>query len=320
MSKEESDNRKLIHDYALEPELVAECDEFLFRYLTRYKRFGWDTGCVVVQYPNTWKRRVEKLFKDKKQSELLLDFLLKTQVVRHDPRYDETSTWLENAERHPFHAILACDNNPSNQSNVVRRANISSGTDRAWDQPPPSITVNRTATSMASCIEPMLRYATRIRFIDPHFCALHERYQKPLCKFLRIICESKRKVILELHASVNDKDKSSVNDKDKWEEFLQECEEKLPHLIPKDFTLTVHLWKNREKDQNFHNRYILTDIGGVQFGTGLDQRATKDTKDQDIITRLSSLDSHIWLSKYSGRTPAFRLEGKKDIRGCRNIR
>ena len=85
MRKEESDNRKLIHDYALEPELVAECDEFLFRYFTRYKKFGWDTGCVVIQYPKNWKKRVERLFKDKKQSELLLDFLLKTQVVCRDP-------------------------------------------------------------------------------------------------------------------------------------------------------------------------------------------------------------------------------------------
>ena len=326
MRKEESDNRKLIYDYALEPELVADCDQFLYRYFTQYKKFSWDTGCVVVQYPNTWRELVKRLVGDEKRLEVLLAWLPRTQIIRRasDFLWKDTFTWLENAEAeqenslHWFHAILARDN-PRDQSNVLRGADISSGTaNRAWDQPPPSITVDRTAASMAACIEPMLRYATRIRFIDPHFCALHEKYQKPLCEFLRIFCDSKRdskrEVTLELHASVNDKDKLD------WKEFLEDCKEKLPDLIPKGFTLTVHLWENREKGQNFHNRYILTDIGGVQFGTGLDQRATKDTKDQDIITRLSSLDSHRWLNKYSGPTPAFNLEGKEDIRGCRNIR
>lgn len=341
MRKEESDNRKLIHDYALEPELVAECDEFLFRYFTRYKKFGWDTGCVVIQYPKNWKKRVERLFKDKKQSELLLDFLLKTQVVCRDPGYNETSTWIENAERHPFHAILVRDNNSRNQPNVVRRATILSGTNGAWDQPPPSITVKRTATSMAACIEPMLRYATRIRFIDPYFCASHERYQKPLCEFLRIICDNKRKVELELHASadrvkVSDHDIEALADKLKvsvdelkaldaevlaWKVFRQECEDELPRIIPKGFTLTIYLWKEQEKGQRFHNRYILTNIGGVQFGAGLDQRATRDTQDQDTITRLSSLDSHTWINKYSVSIPSFDLEGQPIvIEGRRNIR
>lgn len=312
MRKEENDNRKLIHDYALEPELVADCDQFLYRYFTQYKKFNWDTGCVVVQYPSTWRELVKRLVGDEKRLEVLLVWLPRTQIIRRasDFLWKDTFTWLENAEHeqknslHPFYAILARDN-PRDQSNVVRGADISSGTaNRAWDQPPPSITVNRTATSMAACIEPMLRYATRIRFIDPHFCALQERYQKPLCEFLRIICDNKREVKLELHASAN-------NGLD-WECFLQECKEGLPHLIPKDFTLTIHLWENREKGQKFHNRYILTDIGGVQFGTGLNLKTTKDSQDQDIITRLGSLDSQIWISKYSS-TPAFELKGKEDI-------
>ena len=177
MKKGEDYNRTLIYDYALEPELVTDCDESLYKYL-KYKKFGWDTGCIVVKYPVTWWKRVEELFKDRRKFELLLELLSKTQFVAYYSRYDNTISWFENAEKAPFHMILAHDN-PQNQSNVVCGADISSGAaDRAWDQPPPSITINRTATSMAICIEPMLRYATKIRFIDPYFCASHERYQK----------------------------------------------------------------------------------------------------------------------------------------------
>ena len=331
MIKEENDDIKLIHDYALEPELVADCDQFLYRYFTQYKKFSWDTGCVIVQYPSTWKELVKRLVGDEKRLEVLLAWLPRTQIIRtSDLLWKDTFTWLENAEAeqenslHWFHAILARDN-PRHQSNVVRGADISSGTARAWDQPPPSITVDRTAASMAACIEPMLRYATRIRFIDPHFCALHERFRDPLCEFLRIICDSKRAVTLELHASVTKslEDEAASNKTSSWEVFRLECEAELPRIIPKDFMLTIYLWKKRKKGQSFHNRYILTDIGGVQLGTGLDREITKGTQDQDVITRLSALDSLQWINKYnsdpSGPKPAFNLEGKEAIRGCRNI-
>ena len=135
MRKEESDNRKLIYDYALEPELVADCDQFLYRYFTQYKKFSWDTGCVVVQYPNTWRELVKRLVGDEKRLEVLLAWLPRTQIIRRasDFLWKDTFTWLENAEAeqenslHWFHAILARDN-PRDQSNVLRGADISSGT------------------------------------------------------------------------------------------------------------------------------------------------------------------------------------------------
>ena len=303
MTQEERYSKKLIHDYALEPELVAECNEFLYRYFL--KQFSWDKGCIMVQYPSTWRRLIQKLVGDEKRLEVLLAWLPRTQVVRIASRWNDSFTWLQNAEKektpYPFHVILARDN-PRNRSNVVRGTDIPDG-------PPPSVTVNRTAASMVACIEPLLRYSTRIRFIDPHFCALHERFRNPLGEFLRIICDNNRKVKLELHAS--------ATHTSGWEDFLQECEEELPRLIPKGFTLTVHLWKNREKGQKFHNRYILTDIGGVHFGTGLDQEITRGTQDQDIITRLSAHDTQIWRNKYSGPTSAFDLEGEESIEGTR---
>ena len=312
MTKEGRETKKLIHDYALEPELVANCDQFLYRYLTTYKKFGWATGCVVVQYPNNWQELVKGLFNDNKRAELLLTSLLRTKAIRHNSKWNDSFTWLENAEQenspHSFHVILARDN-PRNRSNVVRATDISLGDDRAWDDPPPSVTVNRTATSMAACIEPLLRYSTRIRFIDPHFCAKHKRFQDPLCEFLRIICVSNRRVKLELHAS--------ANNASGWEDFRQECEEELPHIIPKGFTLTIRLWKNQNKGQKFHNRYILTDIGGVQFGAGLDE-GEPGTTDTDDILRLSF---ELWQQRLEDygydSEPAFDLEGEEPIEGTR---
>ena len=258
MTKEKRDNEKLIHDYALEPELVAECDQFLYRYF--HKQFSGDTGCIVVQYPYFWRRLVQKLVGDDKRLEVLLGWLPKNkkQVVRNPSRWNDTFTWLKNAEEknipHPFHVILARDN-PRCQSNVVRVADISSGS-RAWDNPPPSVTVNRTATSMAACIEPLLRYATHILFIDPHFSASKLRFRNPLQEFLNIICDGSRTVILEYHTMHNDQ-------KPAWDIFRSECKQYLPRLIPRGFTLTVRRWEEQDVGEELHDRYILTDIGGV---------------------------------------------------------
>ena len=309
MTKEQRDNKKLIHDYALEPELIANCDQFLYRYLTQYKKFSWDTGCIVVQYPNHWRELVQKLVGDEKRLEVLLAWLPRKQVVRIVSRWNDSFTWLENAEQenslYPFHAILARDN-PRNQSNVVRAEDISPGTaNRAWDNPPPSVTVNRTATSMAACLEPLLRYATRIHFIDPHFSALQDRFKNPLSKFLKIICHDSREVTLEYHTLA---DNTLC-----WKDFRQQCENELPHLIPKGFTLTIRRWKNRVGGERFHNRYILTNIGGIAFGNSI----AEAPKGEDNISRLSDIDSRRWLNKYSGDSPAFDLEGEVNIKSTR---
>lgn len=317
MTKEQHDNKKLIHDYALEPELVAECDQFLYRYF--YKQFSGDTGCIAVQYPYFWRRLVQKLVGDDKRLEVLLAWLPRKQVVRNAPKWNDSFTWLKNAEQekipHPFHVILARDN-PRKQSNVVRAEDISSGTaNRAWDNPPPSVTVNRTATSMAVCLEPLLRYATQIHFIDPYFRASEPRWRNPLEEFLKIICDGSCEVTLEYHASACYKNAPS------WDYFLSECKQYLPRLIPRGFTLTVRRWKNRDIGEELHDRYILTNIGGVVIPRGLDEsdEYTLPEKDRGTIDILRvSLET--WQQRledygYDNSKPAFDLEGEVEIIG-----
>ena len=308
MTKEQRNNKKLIHDYALEPELIANCDQFLYRYLTKYKKFSWNTGCIVVQYPNHWQKLVEKLFNDNKRSELLLTSLLRTKAVRHDSKWNDSFTWLENAANekspYPFHVILALDNpNPEKWSNVVCAEDISLGDERVWDDPPSSVTVNRAAAKMAACIEPLLRYATQIHFIDPHFRPREQRFRNPLREFLNIICDGSREVTLEYHTMHNDQ-------KPTWNCFLGDCKKYLPRLIPRGFTLTIRRWKNRVGGERFHNRYILTNIGGIAFGNSI----AEAPKGEDNISRLSDIDSRRWLNKYSGDSPAFDLEGEVNIK------
>ena len=171
--------------------------------------------------------------------------------------------------------------------------------------------VLRTAASMATHLKPMLSCATRILFVDPHFRPSEPRFRNPLKKFLKIICDGSRDVTLEYHTMHNDK-------KPAWNVFLDECQKYLPSLIPHGFTLTVRRWEERNIGEELHDRYILTDIGGVKIPRGLDEsdRYTLDKRDRGTID-ISRLSYEIWqqrLEDYGYDSgPAFDLERKVTI-------
>ena len=112
---------------------------------------------------------------------------------------------------------------------------------------------------------------------------------------------------LELHAADRD-------DAPTWDAFQRECECYLPGRIHAGCTLLVRRWKNRIGGERLHNRYILTYIGGVQFGVGLDDG---DPGATDDVTRLDTDVYRRRMQDYSEAEPAVDLEGKIRILGQR---
>jgi hypothetical protein len=53
-----------------------------------------------------------------------------------------------------------------------------------------------------------------------------------------------------------------------------------------------------------HNRYILTDIGGVSFGVGLDDGIDGET---DEVTVLEDMTYQFRWAQFAGPAPAFEL-------------
>ena len=64
--------------------------------------------------------------------------------------------------------------------------------------------------------------------------------------------------------------------------------------------------------QGLHNRYILTDVGGVQFFTGLDEG---DPGTTDDISLLGADAYRERLENYVGPAHAFDLEGDFEVCG-----
>jgi len=306
----------MIHEYALEPEFVASWhDRLLGRFFI--EQFGFGTGRVVSRYPKKWRKLVWDAFQaafgagageiERKRVEELLARLTAPEVRRPGCVWDDARGWLENAEweneRRPFHAILSRDN-PRGRPNVVRADDVLAGTPKAW-LAPGSIVVERTAASMADGVASMLRSATRIVFVDPHFRAIRPEFNRPLSAFLQIVRAAGSQAAIELHTAER-------ADAPPWDSFRRECEDYLPRIIPKSLTLAVRRWKNRVGGERLHNRYILTDVGGVQFGVGLDEG---DPGATDDVTLLSAEAYRRRLEAYIGSARAFDLEGEVEIRG-----
>lgn len=312
----------MIHEYALEPKLVASWhDRHLCRYLI--EQFGYGTGRVVSRYPNKWAKLVWKSFdanvtenKDikHKRLEVLLKKLCGPQVRRHGSVYlwKNTYDWLKNAEeeneRRPFHAILSSDN-PRSTPNVLRvhdNDDFMEEPPKTWPSPS-SIVVERTAASMAEAVRPMLNCASRIVFVDPYFRATRAKYRNPLRQFLQLVRTDLPPVMIQVHAS--------ADNAPSWGCFKKNCESHLPVLVPAGLALSIYFWKSRDNGEQLHNRYILTDVGGVQFGVGLDEGAPGTTDD---VLRLDTDSYRRRMEDYTGSSPAFDLEGKVEIVGIRN--
>jgi hypothetical protein len=182
---------------------------------------------------------------------------------------------------------------------------VLSGAPGTWFTPN-STTVLRTADAMANCIAPMLHSAKKILFVDPHFRASKAKFCNPLARFLSEIGLVDPAISIEFHAG------HTTNDAPNWDYFRKECEDYLPDIIPAGLTLTVRRWKNRGGGERLHNRYILTDMGGVQFGVGLDEG---DPGTSDDVTRLGADTYRRRLEDYSGPTYAFDVDGKTSIKG-----
>jgi hypothetical protein len=188
------------------------------------------------------------------------------------------------------------------QQNFVRsdiEGDVLAGTPPGWAAPG-SVIVVRSAVAMAQCVAAMLRSARWIVFVDPHFRAHRREYLNALGEFLKIVAAASPTIGIELHAAGGDQAPP-------WEKFKSDCEKYLPRVIPAGFTLLVRRWINRPVGERLHNRYILTDVGGVAFGFGLDEG---DIGTTDDVTLLGAAMYSQRVNDYAGANPSFDPEGE----------
>jgi hypothetical protein len=290
----------VIHAFALEPQLVATWgrrEEFRFI----HDKFGLGTPRVLLELPafSKWKRKVYEAAtelalsqEDTKRVEELFRLFSEHRHRRTDAAYDGLLSWLENAEREharkQFTGILAA-RNPRNHAAVLLADQLGLGTPR-WackgDDSP-----LRTPEALAHALSAMLTSCQRIHLVDPHFGPENARHRRVLEALLKVVGEGR----LRVHCSGN---KSTLA-------FFEQEAAKMASRFPLGVSVEFVRWRKKPEGQRFHNRYVLTDIGGVMFGDGLDDDDGAGGGQTDDLHLLSREQYRLRWTQYVDENGAF---------------
>lgn len=307
----------MIDAYALEPALVATWGRLgEFRFI--HDKFGVGTPRTLLEFPkfSSWKRAVyaaaEELSlsqEDMKRIEELFRLFAEHKSRRPDSVYDGLREWLENAEceydRRAFAAILA-SGNPRDHEGVLVGEQLDNRNAR-WvcNAGPPT---PRTPELIAAALASMLVNCKQLHLVDPYFGPETPRYHKVLEALMNVLSADGRVPdVIRVHCSA----RSSLP-------FFEQASEAMASRLPTGTVVEFTRWAERVGGEKLHNRYVLTDLGGVSLGVGLDAGEPGETDDLVLLPR--AIYERRW-AQYVVNDGAFAVvDAPITIRGRRRTR
>lgn len=305
----------MIHAFALEPQLVATWgrrEEFRFI----HDKFGLGAPRVLLELPafNKWKRKVHEAAtelalsqEDMKRIEELFRLFGEHKCRRVDSVYDGLVTWLENAEREyerrPFAGVVASAN-PRNHAGVLVADQLSPGSLRwvcdAGASPA------RTPEALATALSAMLANCRQLHLVDPHFGPENARHRKVLEALMNAFAQSGvPPEVIRVHCAA----KSALK-------FFEQEAARMATRLRNGVLIEFVRWGQRAGGEKLHNRYVLTDLGGVALGVGLDEGEPGETDDLLLLPRAQY--EQRW-AQYVGAAGAFeRVDLPASVRGTRS--
>jgi hypothetical protein len=310
----------MFYEYALDPQLLTNWKDF--RYHT--EKYSWFHGRLIARYPKGWKKLVYESLShcgevERKMIEVKLELLDNHRMIkRPSSSYDPKKTWLNNTfeehERKAFHAVITREN-PDKHPDVLL-GDFLDETDPRFQVP--NKICERKADEFAEALTLLLKSSKRILFIDPNFSPEKWRFRTVLETFIRVADNNRREQEpkLELHTSIEryfkGYDREAVDEINKAKLVMSQFNQNLPDIIPLRKSITIFIWKEIKDESaecrrdKFHNRYVLTDLGGVSFGTGLDQSDQGMTETDDLLRLDENIYKFRW-EQYASANPAFDL-------------
>jgi hypothetical protein len=301
----------MLAEFALEPTLLHNWDRFQ-RFVSL---FGVGQGRLISRYPRKWQEMVlasvlcgpvEKL----RITEALVR-AAKSVLLSREHDWNPAVPWLENAvaehAKRPFDALLA-GSNPASHRDVVDASDLDVTALPAKLHAGPSRLVVRSAAQMAAAVRVLLQFSKKVVLIDRHFSPDSPRFRDPLAEMLMCFLDRHgrpRQVEVELHVGHRILDDAP--------DFRAACEAHLQDVIPLGMRLTIARWNHEE----LHNRYILTDRGGLSIGEGLDEANPKSSRTDDVLTLLSPETAAELMERFCGaaglakQLPRHSITGRK---------
>jgi hypothetical protein len=304
----------MFYEYALDPAVLK--DYPTVRYYVDLS--GWYTGRFISQYPSDWRKRVYKGLRcgdiEKAKITFKLQKIKGKMIPRPGAPYDDKSPWLENAIKEhsrvglpPFRLIIA-DQNSNSHNDVTMASDLDEDTEERWRTSDPP--TERDAAAYAAILDLPLKCANEVIFVDPYFNVSDPGFLNVFVELLKkIFCNSRRQAVPNVGVHVKNRwiGKMPISDhlrKNLWK------------YIPPGHVVRVWVWDEvADSGEKLHNRYILTNRGGVSFGIGLQENDSEGGGGSDDLARLREDQYRKRWQDYMGDPAAFKLVVQFEVTG-----
>lgn len=285
----------MFHEYAIEPDVISGW------HAARYflDAFGPGKGRFLATYPKRWRKLVFLSLscgdRDKKRVvEKLAQMDTRAFSRRPSDTYDPEQPWLVSAEvehlRAPFRAIIARASN--GQAHVLEADEVDES-HQLWRAESGQL-VPRDTSAFAQAVGLLLRLSKHVVIVDPYFRADHGAKLQSVAA-LRAAADQVP-AGFEVHAT----------DQISYSEFKRHAQRAVPPVLSRGARITFHCWSKATAGVRFHNRYLLTDIGGVQFGDSIERG---EAGHEDRLSIIGETDRARLMAQYCGTSPGFDPAG-----------
>lgn len=218
--------------------------------------------------------------------------------------------------RFPLHAALI---SPSFQVPRMPQSDLPAivPVDEAFDSPvidarSGSHHIRQCKEDFHTLLAPVLRYARKVRLIDPYLDCEVRRYQVTLdliTTLLRQVQDGPTRSV-EIHTGLPPRHSGNVTSVlDAWEDYLQRRVSP-----PHDSNIRIHFkvftWQDAPQGEGLHDRFIITDQCGISTPGGLDCQSNPRSTDWSLLSP-EGIDRHI--AEYDPATSPFVLLGQRSI-------
>jgi hypothetical protein len=295
----------VFYEYALEPAVLKTWQNVRFF----LDAFGPWKGRFLVEYPGKWKRMVyEGLTCADYEKHKIIERLQRLDKRVFSPRRGAPwgpalappdQLWRANTTkehvRQPFRAIIVAG--PPSGGAFIEAEAVTD--DHPLWRVEPGAAVARDPAAFVRTLDLLIRSSSHLVMVDPYFRADQGAKLDALLHLCRALVG--RTVTIDVHAS------EGVL---AYHEFSRLVHRAVPQNLPRGITVTFRSWIERRGGERFHNRYVLTDVGGVQFGDSIERGEGGQFDRLSLLGHDERL--RLW-SQFYGSAPAFDLAGELKI-------
>jgi len=270
----------MIHEYALDPELLKSWASNDRDYAEFFREYGIGTPRLISSYPKEKKSKLRNYFlreapADQQSRQGLRYVEMVTQllesVVLRCGLDCRSGIWSDDVrpenERAPFSAILSVDEIDTPNSLIPANMYLR---DSIWNHPRQK-DITRTLVGLNEVAEDFLRFSTReVVIVDAY--GWTDRAIVAIKSLVEAASKSKiHDQMPEFYLYYKEKvDRSRAGNSSPSADFVKQ--QILSDFQERGAEVQLHVFELKEREENdvFHNRCILTEHGGVSLGHGVD--------------------------------------------------